>query len=541
MKLNERSVAAEAAAWEAAGVKLPGFDRAAAAARTREHPVWLHFGAGNIFRGFIAALQQRLLNAGLAGRGIVAADTFDFDIIDKIYAPFDNLTLNVTLNPDGTTSREIVASVTEAVRADTGMERLREIARDPGLQLISFTITEKGYALTGPDGALTPLAASDMEKGPDSPRHAMGVAAALLLERFNAGAYPLALVSMDNCSHNGEKLRGSVLAVARAWVERGFAGQAFLDYVSDEAKAAFPWSMIDKITPRPDKSVEASLLADGIRDMAPIVTSRGTYIAPFVNAERPEYLVVEDRFPNGRPPLERAGVYMTDRETVNRAERMKVTTCLNPLHTAMSVYGCMLGYTRICEEMRDGDIVALIKRLGYVEGLPVVTDPGILDPRSFLDQVVTERLPNPFMPDAPQRIATDTSQKVGIRFGETVKSYIAQGRDLGGLTAIPLALAGWMRYLLAVDDELRPMPVSDDPLREELQAKLAGVVPGRPETYTGQLRDILSNAAVFGTDLTATPLADRIETYFISELGGPGAVRRTLHDALKEDPICRCK
>ena len=207
----------------------------------------------------------------------------------------------------------------------------------------------------------------------------------------------------------------------------------------------------------------------------------------------------------------------------------------------MSVYGCMLGYTRICEEMRDGDIVALIKRLGYVEGLPVVTDPGILDPRSFLDQVVTERLPNPFMPDAPQRIATDTSQKVGIRFGETVKSYIAQGRDLGGLTAIPLALAGWMRYLLAVDDELRPMPVSDDPLREELQAKLAGVVPGRPETYTGQLRDILSNAAVFGTDLTATPLADRIETYFISELGGPGAVRRTLHDALKEDPICRCK
>ena len=153
---------------------------------------------------------------------------------------------------------------------------------------------------------------------------------------------------------------------------------------------------------------------------------------------------------------------------------------------------------------------------------------------AFIDEVVTERLPNPFMPDAPQRIATDTSQKVGIRFGETVKSYIAQNRDLNDLTAIPIAIAGWMRYLLAVDDELRPIPVSDDPLREELQTMLSGIVVGKPETYSGQLRDILSTASVFGLDLTVTPLADKIENYFISELSGPGAVRRTLHEALKE-------
>ena len=79
---------------------------------------------------------------------------------------------------------------------------------------------------------------------------------------------------------------------------------------------------------------------------------------------------------------------MTDRETVNKTERMKVTTCLNPLHTAMSVYGCMLGYDLICAEMKDEDIVALIKRLGYVEGLPVVVDPKILDPKAFIDEVI---------------------------------------------------------------------------------------------------------------------------------------------------------
>ena len=536
MKLNNRSIILDAASWERVNAKLPRYDVNAIKQKTLKEPIWLHFGAGNIFRGFITALQQKLLEDGLADRGIIAADTFDYDIIDRIYTPFDCLTLNVTLDPDGTTSREIVASVAEGLRADSSdpdqIGRLRKIVASPSLQLISFTITEKGYMLYRPDGDLLPVVEADITDGPDRARHAMSIVASLLLERFKAGAHPIALVSMDNCSHNGEKLRNSVLTVAKAWREAGFVGADFVDYISDEARVAFPWSMIDKITPRPHKTVERSLTDAGLEDMAPFVTSKGTYIAPFVNAERPQYLVIEDSFPNGRPPLERAGVYMTDRETVNKTERMKVTTCLNPLHTAMSVYGCMLGYDLICEEMKDPDIVALIKRLGYVEGLPVVTDPGILDPRAFLDEVVTRRLPNPFMPDAPQRIATDTSQKVGIRFGETVKSYIAQNRDLNDLTAIPLAIAGWMRYLLAVDDELRPIPVSDDPLREELQAKLSGIVVGKPETYSGQLRDILSTASVFGLDLTVTPLADKIENYFISELSGPGAVRRTLHDAL---------
>ena len=538
MQMNAVSIVKDKAAWEALGVKLPAYDREAVAAATKAHPIWVHFGAGNIFRGFIAALQQKLLDEGLSDKGIIAADTFDYDIITKIYDPYDNLTMMVTLNPDGTTSREIIGSVVEGLRADSSdegqMARFKEIFTDPGLQMISFTITEKGYAIKRPDGSLMPVVQADMDEGPAKARHAMSIVAAMLFERFKAGKYPLAVVSMDNCSHNGEKLQSSVMAVANAWLEKGFVGQDFIDYLSDESKIAFPWSMIDKITPRPHKIVEESLAKDGIEGMAPIVTSKNTFIAAFVNAERPQYLVIEDKFPNGRPPLEKAGVYLTDRDTVNKTERMKVTTCLNPLHTAMSVYGCMLGYTLICDEMKDADIVTLIKRLGYVEGLPVVVNPGILDPKAFIDEVVEQRLPNPFMPDAPQRIATDTSQKVGIRFGETIKSYIAEGRDLNTLVSIPLALAGWLRYLLAVDDEGKAFEVSSDPLKDELQAKLAGIEAGKPETYNGQLKGILNNASIFGVDLTTTPLADKIEQYFVAELAGPGAVRKTLHDALAE-------
>ena len=531
MKMNQAALA-NREAWEKAGVVLPKYDVAEMVKRTKENPIWVHFGAGNIFRGFIAALQQKLLNEGLADRGIIAADTFDYEIISKIYDPFDCLTMNVTLNPDATTSREIVASVAEGLRADAKdagqMARFAEIFVNPSLQMVSFTITEKGYALRNMAGELMPVVVADMNEGPDSARHAMSIVAAMMLKRFNAGAYPIALVSMDNCSHNGEKLKSSVLEIAKAWQDKGFVGADFIAYLEDEAKVAFPWSMIDKITPRPAKVVEDSLLADGIEDMAPIVTSRGTFIAPFVNAERPQYLVVEDRFPNGRPALEKAGVYLTDRDTVNCTERMKVTTCLNPLHTALAVYGCLLRYTLICEEMKDEDLVKLVTRLGYVEGLPVVVDPKILSPKAFIDEVMNERLPNVFMPDDPRRIATDTSQKVGIRFGETIKSYVAEGRDLNELVSIPLAIAGWMRYLLGVGDDGEAIEISADPMKDALREKLAGIELGKPETYKGQLREILANEVIFGSDLCKIGLADRIEQMFLEELAGPGAVRATL-------------
>ena len=522
--------------WEKAGVSLPRFDIGAMREATEKEPIWVHFGAGNIFRAYIAVLQQRLLNAGLSDRGIIAADTFDVDNIRMIYGGYDNLTMCVTLNADATIDKEIVASVSEALVAQPGEARdygrLLDIVAAPSLQMISFTITEKGYALRQIDGNYLKVVAEDLEKGPETPRHAMTIVTALLYHRYRNGKTPLAVVSMDNCSHNGEKLQASILEVARAWQVNGFVPADFVHWLSDDAAVSFPWSMIDKITPRPAPEVQRMLEESGIESMAPLETPRGTFVAPFVNAEKAQYLVIEDKFPNGRPPLEKAGVYFTDRDTVNQTERMKVTTCLDPLHTALAVYGCLLGYTLIREEMKDEDLVKLIRRLGYQEGLPVVTDPGILSPKAFIDEVVEQRLPNPFMPDAPQRIATDTSQKVGIRFGETIKSYIADHRPMDQLVALPLAIAGWLRYLLAVDDQGNAMPLSGDPLLPELQKQLSGIELGKPETAGGKLKPILKNSLIFGSDLTATPLAARIEEYFLEEIAGPGAVRKTLHKYL---------
>ncbi len=511
--------------------RLPQYDPAAIAEHTKQKPQWMHYGAGNIFRIFPAVLCQRLIEQGLMDTGIVCCESYDEEVITRCFRPFDNLSIAVTLNADGSMDKEIVGSMAESLTMLHDIARIREIFENPSLQMVSFTITEKGYAIRNAQDEVIPAVAHDMENGPKGCKHFMSQLTALCVDRYHACNTPLALVSMDNCSHNGEKLQNAVLEIAGAWRENHKISDGAYEYLSKNV--AFPWSMIDKITPRPDEKVEKQLAADGFEHISPFVTAKNTYTAAFVNAEKPQYLVVEDLFPNGRPPLEQAGVYLTDRDTVNRTERMKVTTCLNPLHTAMSVYGCMLGYTLISKEMDDADIVSLIRTLGYKEGLPVVTDPGILSPQDFIDEVIEQRLPNPFMPDAPQRIATDTSLKVGIRFGETIKSYVAEKRSLDDLAALPLAIAGWLRYLLAVDDDLKPMEVSSDPMKDELQAKLAGITAGKPDTYQGQLREILSNTAIFGSDLVAIGLADKIERMFVEELAGAGAVRATLRKYLQ--------
>ena len=523
--------------WEAAGIALPRYAAAAVPARPRLSPVWVHFGAGNIFRGFLAALQQTLLNAGLTDTGILAAESFDVQIIDKVYDPYDDLSLLVRLRADGSYEKEVVASVARGLKADcTGGDwaDLVQVFQSPGLQLASFTITEKGYALTDLSGKALPVAEHDFAAGPDAPRHTMSIAAALLYRRFQAGGHPIAMVSMDNCSQNGKKLREGVFAAAQAWKKAGFVSDAFLEWLSDETNVTFPWSMIDKITPHPSETVRAALEELGVEGMNIFQTNTGTRIAPFVNAEVTEYLVLEDAFPNGRPPLEKAGVYFAARATVEKAEKMKVGTCLNPLHTALAVYGCLLGYSSIAAEMADPDLKALVEHIA-AEGLKVVEAPGILSPRKFIDEVLNERFPNPAIPDTPQRIAADTSQKLPVRYGGTLQRYARRpDLDVSSLVYAPLVFAGWCRYLLGVDDQGGEMPVSPDPMAPQLQALLAGIEAGRPETCSDQLRPILSNAAIFGVDLYQAGLGEKTEAAFRAMLAGPGAVRATLRRYLSE-------
>jgi len=532
MKLT-REALSQRKIWEDADFILPEFDIEKVTKETYENPTWIHMGAGNIFRAFPAMMQQTLLNKGLASTGIIVAEGYDYEIIEKVNKPHDNLTLLVTLKSNGSIEKKVVASIVESLTMDTENQndftRLKEIFRQKTLQMVSLTITEKGYSLVDGSGKYLAAVSEDFQKGPQSPISYIGKLAALCYERYTNGAYPVALVSMDNCSHNGTKLYEAVHAFAKIWSENGLVEKEFLTYIEDKNKVSFPWSMIDKITPRPDESVKKMLLESGFEDVDTIITTKNTYVAPFVNAEECEYLVIEDAFPNGHPPLEKAGVIFTEKEIVDKVEKMKVCTCLNPLHTALAIYGCLLSHTAIYKEMEDIQLKKLVEKIGYEEGLPVVVNPEIINPKSFIDEVLQIRVPNPFMPDTPQRIATDTSQKLSIRFGETIKEYQKRPNlDATDLVYIPLVLAGWCRYLMAIDDNGTPFELSSDPMLAEVTAHVEGIILGEEGTIGNKLMPLLSEEKIFGVDLYKVGLGEKVEAYFKELTAGTGAIRNTL-------------
>ncbi len=531
MKLSLKTI--KSGEFSEKGYNVPKFDIAKIASKTVKNPTWIHFGAGNIFRAFPARICGELIEKGEWESGIIVCETFDEEIVDKAFAPYDNLTLAVSLKGDGSMDKNIVASIVESVKYSENYSRLKEIFTSPSLQMATLTITEKGYAQHDGDGNILGYLASDFDNMQNL-KSVPAIIAKLLYERYLEAKLPMAIVSMDNCSHNGTILKNSVLAIANSWHKNEIVPDEFIEYLNDEFKITFNWTMIDKITPRPADAVLEMLKADGFEGAELVKTSKNTFVSAFVNAEECEYLAIEDKFPNGRPPLEKGGVIFGDKETIDRIEKMKVCTCLNPLHTALAIFGSIMGHTSISGEMADATLNKLVNSIGYVEGMPVVVDPVIMSAEQFISDCLEKRFPNPFVPDTPQRIACDTSKKLPVRFGETLKAYIAKGEtDLSFLKYIPLVFAGWARYLMAVDDNGEKIELSPDPNLEKFTKYVEGITLGGKNDYS-TLKNIFSSEEIFGVDLYAHNLGEICETYFISMASGAGMVRSTLDSVLFE-------
>jgi len=534
MELNLKTIVENKKFWENKNYKLPKFNVNEVHEITKHSPQWVHFGAGNIFRAFPASICQNLLNEGLISSGIITAEGYDYEIVEKCMRKYDNLTINVTLKSDGTVDKEIIASITESLCMNNAkhkdMERLREIFRTGSLKLASFTITEKGYNLKDKNGNFLKSVENDFKNPPSMAESYIGKVASLCFERFKFEKLPLTLLSMDNCSNNGIRLENAILEFAENWVKNGFVEKSFIKYISEEV--SFPCSMIDKITPRPSEKVLEILKNDDIANIEPFVTEKNTYIAPFVNGEETEYLIIENNFKNGKIPMDKShkkGVIFTDRETVDKAEKMKVCTCLNPLHTALAVFGCLLSYTKISEEMKNQSLVKLITNMSRQESLPVVVNPGIINPEEFLSEVINVRFPNDFMPDSPQRIACDTSQKLSVRFGETIKAYVNSKKfHINDLKYIPLVIAGWIRYLMGYDDDGKKFELSPDPYIENLRPVVDKLCFGKSDNAKEVISEIISNESIFGLNLMETPLYEKILGYFIELNSGKNSVADTL-------------
>ena len=80
------------------------------------------------------------------------------------------------------------------------------------------------------------------------------------------------------------------------------------------------------------------------------------------------------------------------------------------------------------------------------------------------------------------------------------------------LQYIPLAIAGWCRYLMGIDDSGNEMTLSPDPMLETLKPYLAGIKLGDSESVGDKLRPILTNKTLFGLDLYEVGLGEKLRT-----------------------------
>ncbi len=507
------------------GYKTFNFDYDKVKNNTLKNPTWLHFGAGNIFRIFPARKCQELIEKGLMDSGIIVCETFDEEIIDKAFTPYDNLTLGVTLKSDGSIVKEVIASIFESLKYSQDYSRLEEVFCSESLKMVSLTITEKGYALRDSNNNILPYLQDDF-KSLDNLKSVPAIIAKLLIKKYEL-RQKLAIVSMDNCSHNGTILKNAVIDIASSWAKLGLVSLEFVNYINCEDNISFNWSMIDKITPRPADEIKDILSKDGFEDGEIFITNKNTYVSSFVNAEECEYLAIEDNFPNGLINLNEVGVIIAQRDVIDKIEKMKVCTCLNPLHTALAIFGCLLGYNKISDEMNDDLLKEFVTKMGYVEGMPVVVDPKVMSAEQFIYETLNLRLPNPFIPDTPQRIACDTSKKLSVRFGETIKAYIEKGHnDLSFLHLIPTVLAGYLRYLMGVDDNGDTFEISPDPNLSMLLDEYVN------DLNDDKIRAFFKNVDIFGIDLECCNLLDKVIENFKSMIEVNG-VRNTITKNLK--------
>ena len=134
-------------AFANAGISLPSYDVKQVVCETKKNPGWVHFGIGNIFRIFIGGIADQLLSDGDMQRGITCVETFDFEVVDKIYKPYDNLALAVTLYGNGTSDKKVIGALSEAIAARkedaSARTRLKEVFTAPTLQMVTFTITRR--------------------------------------------------------------------------------------------------------------------------------------------------------------------------------------------------------------------------------------------------------------------------------------------------------------------------------------------------------------------------------------------------------------
>ncbi|GAA0569514.1 mannitol dehydrogenase family protein [Craurococcus roseus] len=457
-------------------VRAPRFDPSAV------RPGIVHLGLGNFHRAHMARYTHDLMERrpdalrwGIVGAGLLPADRRMRDSL----VPQDGLYTLVERN-GAEEAVSVIGSLAGVVFAgESSAELLDAIDRD-GVRIVSLTVSEDGYCLNRSTKRLDPqhpMVRQDLAE-PGRPRSAIGVIVEAYRRRRAAGRPAFTALSCDNIQHNGEVLKGAVIGLA------GMRDPALAAWIG--AEAAFPSSMVDRITPVTDPADVSALEGrHGVRDRWPVFS------------ETFSQWVVEDRFAAGRPAWEEVGAQFVSNVAPYEAMKLRL---LNGSHLAVAGLGRLAGYTCMDECLRDPDIHAYMAALMDRETGPTVPPVPGIDLAAY-KRTLLERFGNAAIRDTVERINTDAPLNVLL---DPIRDRL---RDNGAVDLLALALAAWLRRVRGEDEEGRPI---------ELRHPLAALLRERAAAGGADPGPLLGVEALFG-DLGADPrLASPVRRWLAS-------------------------
>jgi mannitol 2-dehydrogenase len=425
-------------------VAIPKYDRSQVTAGI------VHFGVGGFHRAHQAMVIDTLLNEGKAqefgicGVGVMPADLRMRDAL----AAQDNLYTLVLKHADGRREARVIGSIVEYLYAPDDPDVVIEKLASPSTKIVTLTVTEGGYNIdyTTGDFVLSQVdVAHDLE--PDAvPRTVFGLVTEALRRRRERGIAPFTIASCDNIQGNGDIAKKAVSTFARA------KDPDLGDWI--ESTVAFPSSMVDRITPVTADSDKVELSERfGVEDAWPVVAE------PFFQ------WVLEDHFPEGRPPYDEAGVQLVG--DVEPYELMKLRL-LNAGHQGIAYFGYLSGHRYAHEAAGDPLIARFVRRYMDEEGTPTLKPVPGIDLDAYKDSLL-ERFANPEVRDTLARLCLESSDRIPKWLLPVVRERIAAGG------AVPLSaaiVASWARYADGVDEDGQPIEVVDR-IRDQVMANAA--------------------------------------------------------------------
>jgi mannitol 2-dehydrogenase len=416
-----------------APVAIPSYDRSTLTAGI------IHFGVGGFHRAHQAMYLDRLMNEGKAldwaicGMGVMPADARMRDVLTAS----DGLYTLVAKNPDGTRDVRVIGSIVDYVYAPDDPAAAVERLADPAIRIVSLTITEGGYNfhhVTGEFRLDDPGVAADLAD-PTHPRTVFGLVCAGLQLRRERGITPFTVMSCDNIQGNGHVAERMFTAYARA------LDPELAEWMTTHVP--FPSSMVDRITPETTDADRADVAVTyAIEDGWPVV------------CEDFCQWVLEDRFVDGRPPYEDAGVQVV--EDVTPYELMKLRL-LNASHQGLAYFGYLAGYRAVHDAARNPLFARFVLRYMDEEATPTLSPVPGVDLDAYKHQLI-DRFSNEFVADTVARLCAESSDRIPKWLMPVVRENLASGGPVELSAAI---VASWARYAEGTDEQGEPLTIVD--------------------------------------------------------------------------------